>query len=169
VPTLDGDDATEHVDGDHTVRVVVAVLADDAEGAAAETRGTAPPPALAEKAQVLGAVEAGLALAALAHGVDGGLLEGANVGGELVHGDKTMKGSDVAQGVAAEEDGILPVKHRRVGPVTRVGREARAGQGGDEVAHGGVPRGDAAKERGGLAALGPVYGTDRVRRVRGRG
>jgi hypothetical protein len=167
VPALHGDDAADHVDGEDAVGVVVAGLADDAEGAAAEPGGAPPAAALAEEAEVLGVVEAGLALAALAEGVDGGLLEGADVARERVGVDEGVQGGDVGEALGAEEEAVLAAEHGGVGAVARVPGEAGGVEGGEELAHGGVAGGDAAEEGGGLAALGPVGGADRVRRVWG--
>jgi hypothetical protein len=156
VAALHGDDAADHVDGEHAVGVVVAGLADDAEGAAAEAGGALPAAALAEEAEVLGPVEAGLALAALPHGVDGALLQGADVARERVGVDEAVQGGDVGEALAAEEDGVLAAEHGRVDAVAGVGRDAGAVEGGEELLHGGVAAGDAAEEGGGLAALGPA-------------
>ena len=76
LPALDGDDAADHVDGRDAGGVVVARLADDAEGPGAESGLSAVAAALAQEADVLCAADAGLALAALGYEVQGRLLAG---------------------------------------------------------------------------------------------
>lgn len=155
LPPVDGEDAAHGVDGDDAVRAVAAVLADDAEGAGAEAGLAAAAPALAEEAQVVGAAEAGLALAALGDRGEGLQLEAGDAGRERVGGDEGVEGGGLGVALVAEQEGVLAAERGVARALARGRGDAGGGEGGAELVRGGLARGRAALERG-QAALGAV-------------
>ena len=117
---------------------------------------------------MLRAPEPGLPLAPLPHAVDDELLERADVGGEGVDLDEPMEEGDVGELLPPEEDGVLPPEHGGVDLVARVAGDAGAGEGGEELAHGGLPPRDAPEKGRRLPALGAKHAAHALVHLRRR-
>jgi len=134
-----GHDAADHVDGRDAAGVVVARLADDAEGLGAKAGLSAVAAPLAEEADVLGAADAGLALAALGYEVQCFFLRPPYVAREWRGADQGVYGRCVAEGRVAQEGGVFLAYEALVVAVALILGDERGVEGGCEDVTRGEP------------------------------